>query len=78
MGPKPLRIFIPANKGSKFDPEADHNRHRLPELHHASTRDLISGEIAPLKSRDFLTPIVIHKQQLRFKAIYSSLPRGSG
>jgi deoxyribodipyrimidine photo-lyase len=77
MDPKPLRIFNPATQASKFDPEADYIRHWLPELRHVSTRDLISGEIAPLERRGYPAPIVSHKQQqARFKALYAVLPRG--
>ena len=76
MDPKPLRIFNPATQASKFDPEADYIRHWLPELRHVSTRDLISGEIAPLERRGYPAPIVSHKQQqARFKALYAALPR---
>jgi deoxyribodipyrimidine photo-lyase len=41
-----------------------------------SSRDLISGEIAPLERRGYPAPIVSHKQQqARFKALYAALPR---
>jgi deoxyribodipyrimidine photo-lyase len=76
MDPKPLRIFNPATQASKFDPEAEYIRHWLPELRHVSSRDLISGEIAPLERRGYPAPIVSHKQQqARFKALYAALPR---
>jgi deoxyribodipyrimidine photo-lyase len=77
MDPKPLRIFNPATQASKFDPEARYIRHWLPELKHVSTRDLLSGEIAPLERRGYPAPVVNHKlQQARFKALYAALPRG--
>jgi len=77
MDPKPLRIFNPATQASKFDPEADYIRHWLPELRQVSSRDLISGEIAPLERRGYPAPIVSHKQQqARFKALYAAMPRG--
>ena len=76
MDPKPLRIFNPATQAGKFDPEASYIRHWLPELRHVSTRDLISGEIAPLERRGYPELIVQHKeQQARFKALYAGLPR---
>jgi deoxyribodipyrimidine photo-lyase len=76
MDPKPLRIFNPATQASKFDPEASYIRTWLPELRHVSSRDLISGDIAPLERRGYPEPIVVHKeQQARFKALYASLPR---
>ena len=76
MDPKPLRIFNPATQASKFDPEASYIRTWLPELRHVATRDLISGEIAPLERRGYPELIVQHKeQQARFKALYASLPR---
>ena len=41
-----------------------------------SSRDLISGEIAPLERRGYPAPIVGHKQQqARFKTLYAALPR---
>ena len=77
MDPKPLRIFNPATQASKFDPEASYIRHWLPELRHVASRDLISGDIAPLERRGYPEPIVVHKeQQARFKALYATLPRG--
>ncbi len=76
MDPKPLRIFNPATQASKFDPEASYIRHWLPELRHVASRDLISGDIAPLERRGYPEPIVVHKeQQARFKALYAGLPR---
>ena len=76
MDPKPLRIFNPATQASKFDPEANYIRHWLPELRHVATRDLISGDIAPLERRGYPETIVVHKeQQARFKALYATLPR---
>jgi len=76
MDPKPLRIFNPATQAGKFDPEASYIRHWLPELRHVATRDLISGEIAPLERQGYPELIVNHKeQQARFKALYASLPR---
>ena len=42
-----------------------------------NTRDLLSGEIAPMERRGYPEPLVNHKtQQARFKALYASLPRG--
>ena len=77
MDPKPLRIFNPATQASKFDPEATYIRTWLPELASLSSRDLISGGIAPLQRRGYPAPIVDHKlQQARFKALYAGLPRG--
>ena len=77
MDPKPLRIFNPATQASKFDPEGDYIRRWLPELRHVNTRDLLSGEIAPMERRGYPEPLVNHKtQQARFKALYASLPRG--
>ncbi|MFM7086836.1 MAG: FAD-binding domain-containing protein [Cyanobium sp.] len=77
MDPKPLRIFNPATQAQKFDPEADHIRTWLPELRHVNSRDLISGQIAPIERRGYPPPLVNHKQQqARFKALYASLPRG--
>jgi deoxyribodipyrimidine photo-lyase len=74
MDPKPLRIFNPATQASKFDPEARYIRHWLPELKHVSTRDVLSGEIAPLERRGYPAPVVNHKiQQARFKALYATL-----
>ena len=74
MDPKPLRIFNPATQASKFDPEARYIRHWLPELKHVATRDLLSGEIAPLERRGYPAPLVSHKlQQAHFKALYASL-----
>jgi len=76
MDPKPLRIFNPATQASKFDQEASYIRTWVPELAHVATRDLISGDIAPLERRGYPEPVVNHKlQQARFKAIYASLPR---
>ena len=76
MDPKPLRIFNPATQASKFDPEASYIRTWLPELRHVATRDLISGEIAPLERRGYPETIVVHKQQqAHFKALYAGLPR---
>lgn len=76
MDPKPLRIFNPATQASKFDPEARYIRRWLPELKHVSTRDLLSGEIAPLERRDYPPRIVDHKlQQARFKLLYAGLSR---
>ena len=77
MDPKPLRIFNPATQASKFDPDATYIRTWLPELRHVATRDLLSGEIAPLERRGYPAPIVSHKQQqARFKALYAALPKG--
>lgn len=74
MDPKPLRIFNPATQASKFDAEARYIRHWLPELRHVSTRDLLSGEIAPLERRGYPAPLVNHKvQQARFKALYATI-----
>ncbi|MCP9888735.1 deoxyribodipyrimidine photo-lyase [Cyanobium sp. ATX 6A2] len=74
MDPKPLRIFNPATQASKFDPEARYIRHWLPELKHVATRDLLSGEIAPLERRGYPAPLVNHKtQQARFKALYAGI-----
>jgi len=74
MDPKPLRIFNPATQASKFDPEADYIRRWLPELRHVNTRDLLSGEIAPMERRGYPEPLVNHKtQQARFKVLYASL-----
>ncbi|WP_411876580.1 FAD-binding domain-containing protein [Vulcanococcus limneticus] len=76
MDPKPLRIFNPATQAAKFDPDATYIRTWLPELRHVATRDLLSGEIAPLERRGYPAPIVNHKvQQARFKALYASLPK---
>jgi deoxyribodipyrimidine photo-lyase len=39
-----------------------------------ATRDLLSGEIAPLERRGYPAPLVSHKlQQAHFKALYASL-----
>ena len=74
MDPKPLRIFNPATQAAKFDPEASYIRTWLPELRHVSSRDLISGEIAPLERRGYPAPLVNHKlQQARFKALYATI-----
>ena len=74
MDPKPLRIFNPATQASKFDPEGTYIRTWLPELRHVSTRDLLSGEIAPLERRGYPAPLVNHKtQQARFKALYATI-----
>ncbi|MEY4758747.1 MAG: Deoxyribodipyrimidine photo-lyase [Cyanobacteriota bacterium] len=74
MDPKPLRIFNPATQASKFDPEGTYIRTWLPELRHVSTRDLISGAIAPLERRGYPAPLVNHKiQQARFKALYATI-----
>ncbi|MFO7630051.1 MAG: FAD-binding domain-containing protein [Prochlorococcaceae cyanobacterium] len=74
MDPKPLRIFNPATQASKFDAEAAYIRTWLPELRHVATRDLISGEIAPLERRGYPAPLVNHKiQQARFKALYATI-----
>lgn len=80
MDPKPLRIFNPATQASKFDPEGAYIRHWLPELRHVNTKDLLSGEIAPMERRGYPAQLVSHKsQQARFKALYASLPKpGSG
>jgi deoxyribodipyrimidine photo-lyase len=76
MDPKPLRIFNPATQASKFDPEGDYIRRWLPELRHVNTRDLLSGEIAPIERRGYPEPLVNHKtQQARFKVLYASLPK---
>jgi len=76
MDPKPLRIFNPATQASKFDPEGDYIRRWLPELRHVNTRDLLSGEIAPMERRGYPEPLVNHKtQQARFKVLYASLPK---
>ncbi|MFZ0406583.1 MAG: FAD-binding domain-containing protein [Cyanobium sp.] len=77
MDPKPLRIFNPATQAGKFDADASYIRTWLPELRHVATRDLISGEIAPLERRGYPELIVLHKeQQAQFKALYAALPRG--
>ena len=74
MDPKPLRIFNPATQASKFDADGDYIRTWLPELRHVATRDLISGEIAPLERRGYPAPLVNHKiQQARFKALYATI-----
>jgi deoxyribodipyrimidine photo-lyase len=74
MDPKPLRIFNPATQAAKFDADASYIRTWLPELKHVSTRDLISGEIAPLERRGYPAPLVNHKlQQARFKALYATI-----
>jgi deoxyribodipyrimidine photo-lyase len=74
MDPKPLRIFNPATQAAKFDPDARYIRTWLPELEHVSTRELISGEIAPLERRGYPAPLVNHKtQQARFKALYAGI-----
>jgi deoxyribodipyrimidine photo-lyase len=74
MDPKPLRIFNPATQASKFDAEARYIRQWLPELKHVSSRDLLSGEIAPLERRGYPAPLVNHKlQQARFKALYAAI-----
>jgi deoxyribodipyrimidine photo-lyase len=74
MDPKPLRIFNPATQAGKFDPEGTYIRTWLPELRHVATRDLISGEIAPLERRGYPAPLVNHKtQQARFKALYATI-----
>ena len=80
MDPKPLRIFNPATQASKFDPEGAYIRHWLPELRHVNTKDLLSGEIAPMERRGYPAQLVSHKsQQARFKALYAALPKpGSG
>jgi len=74
MDPKPLRIFNPATQAAKFDADASYIRTWLPELRHVSTRDLISGEIAPLERRGYPAPLINHKlQQARFKALYATI-----
>ncbi|MFM2173373.1 MAG: hypothetical protein RLZZ54_1300 [Cyanobacteriota bacterium] len=80
MDPKPLRIFNPATQASKFDSEGAYIRHWLPELRHVNTKDLLSGEIAPMERRGYPEQLVSHKsQQARFKALYASLTKpGSG
>jgi deoxyribodipyrimidine photo-lyase len=80
MDPKPLRIFNPATQASKFDPTGAYIRHWLPELRHVNTKDLLSGEIAPMERRGYPAQLVSHKsQQARFKALYAALPKpGSG
>jgi deoxyribodipyrimidine photo-lyase len=76
MDPKPLRIFNPATQASKFDPDGHYIRTWLPELRHVNTKDLLSGEIAPMERRGYPAQLVSHKQQqARFKALYASLPR---
>lgn len=76
MDPKPLRIFNPATQASKFDADGSYIRRWLPELRHVNTRDLLSGEIAPMERRGYPAPLVSHKlQQARFKALYAALPR---
>jgi deoxyribodipyrimidine photo-lyase len=76
MDPKPLRIFNPATQASKFDAEGCYIRHWIPELRHVNTRDLLSGEIAPMERRGYPAPLVSHKlQQARFKALYAALPK---
>ena len=76
MDPKPLRIFNPATQASKFDPNGDYIRTWLPELRHVNTKDLLSGEIAPMERRGYPEPLVNHKQQqARFKALYAALPK---
>ncbi|QCH15145.1 deoxyribodipyrimidine photolyase [Synechococcus sp. CB0101] len=76
MDPKPLRIFNPATQASKFDPTGAYIRHWLPELRHVNTKDLLSGEIAPMERRGYPAQVVSHKkQQARFKALYASLPK---
>jgi deoxyribodipyrimidine photo-lyase len=74
MDPKPLRIFNPATQAAKFDPDATYIRTWLPELAHVSTKELISGEIAPLERRGYPDLIVDHKhQQAHFKALYATI-----
>ena len=76
MDPKPLRIFNPATQASKFDPHGDYIRTWLPELRHVNTKDLLSGEIAPMERRGYPEPLVNHKQQqARFKVLYAALPK---
>ena len=76
MDPKPLRIFNPATQAGKFDPEAAYIRTWLPELRHVNTKDLLSGDIAPMERRGYPAPVVSHKQQqARFKALYAALPK---
>jgi deoxyribodipyrimidine photo-lyase len=79
MDPKPLRIFNPATQASKFDPEGTYIRTWLPELRHVNTKDLLSGEIAPMERRGYPAQLVSHKsQQARFKALYAGLPKPGG
>lgn len=76
MDPKPLRIFNPASQARKYDPEGEYIRQWLPELRSLDTKDLVTGEIAPLdrEACDYPPPIVDHKEQQRtFKQIYKSL-----
>jgi deoxyribodipyrimidine photo-lyase len=41
-----------------------------------NTKDLLSGEIAPMERRGYPEPLVNHKQQqARFKALYAALPK---
>ena len=76
MDPKPLRIFNPATQASKFDPEGSYIRTWLPELRHVNTKDLLSGEIAPMERRGYPAQLVSHKQQqARFKALYAALTK---
>ena len=76
MDPKPLRIFNPATQASKFDPDGHYIRTWLPELRHVNTKDLLSGDIAPMERRGYPAQVVSHKQQqARFKALYASLPK---
>ncbi len=79
MDPKPLRIFNPATQASKFDPEGTYIRTWLPELRHVNTKDLLSGEIAPMERRGYPAQLVSHKsQQARFKTLYAALPKPGG
>jgi deoxyribodipyrimidine photo-lyase len=76
MDPKPLRIFNPATQASKFDPDGAYIRTWLPELRQVNTKDLLSGEIAPMERRGYPAQVVSHKnQQARFKALYAALPK---
>ena len=76
MDPKPLRIFNPSTQASKFDSEGEYIRTWLPELRHVNTKDLLSGEIAPMERRGYPAQLVSHKQQqARFKALYAALPK---
>ncbi|MEM8640088.1 MAG: FAD-binding domain-containing protein [Cyanobacteria bacterium P01_G01_bin.54] len=75
MDPKPLRIFNPVRQAQKFDAEAQYLRAWLPELSSFETRELVTGNIAPLERQQcgYPEPIVEHaQQQRRFKALYQT------
>ncbi len=74
MDPKPLRIFNPSRQAQRFDPQGLFIRKWIPELRHVANKELLSGEIDPLKRGSYPKAVIEHKsQQKLFKLLYSTI-----